>query len=171
MRILSAQRWFFQKKPIKTTKKNKKDHIKQIAISLGRYIFLIAFSYILLYPLFYMVSHSFRDQTDFLDPTIELVPKNYSINKILLAAEVMKFGTSFFNTLHIEIVSAIVQVVTCGIIAYGLARFDFRGKRLLMFVLILTILVPVHMVIIPNYLNFRFFDFLGVIGSVGKLIG
>lgn len=158
-------------RPKRKTGKNKKLIVKQIAVSLARYIFLIAFSYILLYPLFFMVSHSFRNPEDFLDPTIEWIPKNYSISPILLAAKVMKVGTALLNTLSIEIVSALIQVITCGIIAYGLARFNFPGKRLLMFILILTILVPIPLIIIPNYLNFRYFDFLGVLGFIGKLIG
>ena len=60
-----------------------------IFANLLRYAFLIAFSYILLYPIIYILTHSFRDPIDISDPTILWVPKNLSWTPVLEAVEAM----------------------------------------------------------------------------------
>lgn len=64
-----------------------------------------------------------------------------------------------------------IEIVTCSIAAYGMARFEFRGKKLLMFSMILTILVPEQLTAIPTLLNFRQLDFLGILRLIGMALG
>ena len=106
-----------------------------------RWIFLLAFSFILLYPLLYMISGSVKAIQDFSDPTVTWIPKNYSLDSLARAAEALKLWPSLKNTLVLEIVSALIEIVTCSIAAYGMARFEFRGKKLLMFSMILTTVI------------------------------
>jgi multiple sugar transport system permease protein len=51
-------------------------------------------------------------------------------------------------------------------VAYGFARFNFKFKEILFSCLLFTIIVPVQTMIIPLYVNFRFFDFFGI----GKIL-
>lgn len=134
-----------------------------IFANLLRYAFLISFSYILLYPIIYVITHSFRAQIDVVDPTILWVPKNLSWEPMKEAIEKMNLPTSLWSTLKLEIVSALISTATCGVAAYGMARFKFRGRGILNFVLLLTILVPVSIVIIPNYINFYDFNPFGLV--------
>ena len=136
-----------------------------------RWIFLLAFSFILLYPLLYMISGSVKAIQDFSDPTVTWIPKNYSLDSLARAAEALKLWPSLKNTLVLEIVSALIEIVTCSIAAYGMARFEFRGKKLLMFSMILTILVPEQLTTIPTLLNFRQLDFLGILRLIGMALG
>ncbi len=136
-----------------------------------RYAFLISFSYILLYPIIYLITHAFRDPVDITDPTILWVPKNLSWDPLVEAVERMDLPTSLFSTLKVELVSAIICTITCGVAAYGMARFKFKGRGVLNFILILTILVPASIVIIPNYLNFYDFNPLGIVGLIELISG
>ena len=149
----------------------KKGRASGILYSIARYIFLLAFSYILLYPLIFMITNAFKSSTDFYDPTIVWIPKNPVLSNFALAIKAMDFGNSFKDTLVYEIVAAVLEIISCGVAAYGLARFEFKGKKLLNGVMILTILVPVAMIIIPSYLNFRYLDFLGILNLAGKIMG
>lgn len=56
-------------------------------------------------------------------------------------------------------------------IAYGLARFDFKGKKFLNFVLLLTILVPVQMIIVPIMTNYSQLDVIGILGLLNRFTG
>ena len=136
-----------------------------------RWIFLLALSFILLYPLLYMISGSVKAISDFSDPTVTWIPKNYSLDSFARAAEALNLWPSLKNTLVLEIVSALIEIVTCSIAAYGMARFEFRGKKLLMFSMILTILVPEQLTAIPTLLNFRQLDFLGILRLIGMALG
>lgn len=151
--------------------KNNKFRVSKIVSDIARYIFLLAFSYILLYPLIFMISSSFQGARDFFDPTVEWIPKSPIITNFSLAFEAMDFFASFTNTLVYEILAAILEIVSCAVAAYGLARFNFRGKKLLNGMMLLTILVPVTMIIIPSYINYRYLDVFGILKLIGGLFG
>ncbi len=140
-------------------------------VNILRYAFLISFSYILLYPIIYLITHAFRSPVDITDPTILWIPKNLSWDPVLEAIDRMNMPTSIFSTLKLELVSALICTVTCGVAAYGMARFQFKGRGVLNFILILTILVPSAIVIIPNYTSFYHFDPLGLVSLFELIFG
>ena len=142
-----------------------------IVISIVRLIFLVAFSYILLYPFMYMISHAFRSPLNNFDPTVEWVPKAFSLEPFKVALECLEFKSSLWYTFLAEVVSTVISVISCGFAAYGMARFKFKGRGIMQFMLILSILLPASMIIIPNYINYRNFDILGILGLIGKIIG
>lgn len=142
-----------------------------IVAPIVRWVFILAISYILLYPLVYMISTAFRATADFFDPTVVWVPKNFSIINIKTAWKALDYSKGLLNTVLVELVSAMIEVAMCAITAYGLARFKFREKGVLTFILIVTILVPMQLTIIPLMTSMRYLDVFGVLGFVGKLIG
>lgn len=152
-----------------TRRKTVKGSLATVFTAIFRWIFLIAVSYILLYPLLYMVSVAVKDSTNFSDPTVVWIPKIYSFSSFKIAYEALDYGKTLLNTLKLEIVSAFIEIFACSLGAYGLARFDFKGKRLLTVILLITILVPTQMIIIPLMLNFRYFDVLGILGFLGRI--
>ena len=143
--------------------------IVSIFANLLRYVFLIAFSYILLYPIIYIITHSFRDPIDVTDPTILWVPRNLSWDPVVEAIGLLNLPTSLWSTLKLEVVSAVISTATCGVAAYGMARYQFRGRGVLQFILILTILVPASIVIIPNYMSFYDFNPFGIVHLIENI--
>ncbi len=139
--------------------------------SLLRYAFLVSFSFILLYPIIYVITHAFRAPIDINDPTILWIPKNLSLEPLKEAIERMNLPTSLWSTLKLEVVSAFLCTASCGVAAYGMARFNFKGRGVLNFILILTILVPASIVIIPNYVNFFDFNPLGIVSLIELIVG
>lgn len=144
---------------------------QRMLVRLGQYIFLITFSYLLLYPFLYILVNSFKGASDFYDPTVEWVPKSLVPDNLRAAFQGLEYGRAFLNSLIYSIGPALLQFCTCAVYAYGLSRFRFRGRRLLTAAMFLNILVPVTILIIPTYVNFRHIDFLGVLGLLSKLIG
>ena len=65
------------------------------------------------------------------------------------------FGTFFLNTLWIVLPKIIGTAISCTAVAYGFARFDFPGKKILFGSLIATLLLPNVVTRIPQYLLFR----------------
>lgn len=147
------------------------DIAKKIIVPIVRWVFLLSISYILLYPLFYMLTSAFRASEDFVDSTVVWVSKNYSIENFKIAWKALDYVKSFWNTFKVEIISAFIEIVMCSITAYGLARFEFKEKKFLTFVLIVTILIPTQMMMIPLMINMRYFDVLGILGLISKAVG
>jgi len=142
-----------------------------IFANLCRYIFLIAFGFVLLYPFLYIIINSLKSPLDFLDPSVQWAPKQFSFENFNMAIKALDFWRSLGNTLFYQIGASLVQFLACMVAAYGLARFEFKGKRILMGIMILSIIVPVMMTIVPNYINFSKIDFLGILGLVSRLVG
>lgn len=149
----------------------KKKVLTKVIASLVQYLFLITFSYILIYPFIYILSTSFKSSSDFYDPTVQWISKSMTLDNIKAAFMAMEYWKSLLNTIIVGIIPALIQFCTCAIYAYGLARFNFRGKKLLTGIMLINILVPVTMLIIPTYVNFQHMDFLGILGLVNKISG
>ncbi len=145
--------------------------VKKTIVNIIRYFFLISLSYIVLYQIAFMLSQAFKPEPQLYDPSVVWLPKTFTLNNIKLAWETLDYIKSFANTLLIPVGSGLVQVLTCSLCAYGLARFRFRGSKLLFALVLLTILVPPQMIIIPMYLNYYHLDFLGILGLLGRLLG
>ena len=122
-----------------------------------RFVILFGLSFIILYPLIYMVSCAFRERNDMSDPTVMWIPRHYTIDVIKETMRAMNFWETMKTTLLLNIGCALVQVVSCSVTGYGFARFDFKGKKLLFGIVIMMILVPMQVIALPLYTQFRFF--------------
>lgn len=148
-----------------------RNKIVEILVLLLRYLILLSISYVVLYPLFYMISTSFRGFSDFYDPSVLWVPKVFTTQWYVWAFNAIEYLDSLMNTIVFECVAAFLEIVSCSLIAYGLARFDFKGKNILLALLILIILVPDQLIIVPKIMNFANLDFLGIISFINKIFG
>ena len=142
-----------------------------VVYNLFRYIVLIVSSYLLLYPFIYMIVGSFKQVGDFLDPSVNWVPKHLTFENITVSLKVLEYGKSILRTLLYGMIPAALQFCTSALAAYGLSRFRFKGRTVLMALLFLNILVPTAMTIIPVYTSLYKFDVLGILKLLSKLTG
>lgn len=148
--------------------KKTRSRLNSILVSLLRAIFILTFCYVLLYPLIFLIVGMFKCPADFSDPTVTWVPKTITFLSIQRAIEALNFTTSLKNTFLYEIFAAFIEICSCAIAAYGLARFDFPYKKVLALFMFLTILMPVQMTLIPTLINYKSLDFLGILGLVNR---
>ena len=127
-----------------------------------RAVIVFGLCFIILYPLLFMVSAAFRPRADMSDPTIMWLPKHFTLSNIKDTMRAMDFWNTLGNTLFINIGCSLVQVVTCALTGYGFGRFNFKGKSILFGVVIMMILMPSQIILIPQYMFFRYFNPLGV---------
>lgn len=118
-----------------------------------------------------MVSTSLQSQYQALDPSVVWIPKLITDENYVKAMAALDFSKSLWRSVQVNVVSAIVEVATCAVTAYGFARFKFRFKGVLLALLILSIIVPQEIIAIPTYLQLRFADILGILGTIGKWVG
>lgn len=140
--------------------------------SVFRLVVLLSVGFIIIYPLFYMLVTSIQSRSAFLNSTRTWIPADLDIvNNYKVALDCLDYGKSILSTLKNEIVSAAIQIVSCAVAAYGFARFEFRGKKPMLAILFLTIVVPDMMLLIPRMVNYSHLDFLGFFGFINKLTG
>jgi len=128
-----------------------------------RYFLLIIIGFIYLYPLLYMISTSLMSLDDLLDVSINWIPSEFYIDNYVNAAKAMDFWKAFLDSIIIAGVPTLIQVASCAVIGYGFARFDFKGKRLMMLILIFSFILPKQVTMMPTY---QLYTKLGLIGSL-----
>ena len=138
--------------------------------AVGRQLFMLGISYVVLYPLLYMVSNAFKPVEQYYDPSVVWIPKSLTMENFKIVALVMDIGNVMKNTVIIELLPAVISAMVCMMIGYGLARFNFRGKRFVVACVILTIIVPQQTIASSLYSSFRYFDFLGILKFLHRFI-
>ncbi len=137
-----------------------------------RALLLIGMSYIIVFPLFTKISMSFMSPGDLWDATVRWIPRNWTLDNYRLAVELMKYPQALLNTFLLTSVVSLLQLMSCTLIGYGFARLKFPGSNILFGLVIFTFLVPPQVTMIPQYLNFRFFDIFGLLPGGGlNLVG
>ena len=127
-----------------------------------RGLLVFGLCFVIIYPLLYMITAAFRPRAEMNDPTIIWLSKSFTWQNVKDAARTMDFGNTLANTLFINIGCSIVQVITCAITGYGFGRFNFKGKNIFFGIVIMMILMPPQIILIPQYMFFRYFDPLGI---------
>ncbi len=139
-----------------------KKRTTSVVVNIVRYFFLLALSYVVLYQLFFMISYSIRPREDLYNPSVVWIPTGFTFEHFTNAFEQLDYLKTGLVSLWLLEVSAFIEVMTCAVVAYGFARFEFKEKNVLFFLVLVTIIVPVQLLIVPMYLNYSHFDILGI---------
>lgn len=140
---------------------------RNFAVGTVRAIFLVSMCFIILYPILYMASMSFRTVDDMFDPTVIWIPKNFVTTNFQKVFEMIDYFPRLFNSIKISLIATIINVIMCAFAGYGFARFNFKCKSLLFGCVLFSIIIPPSSISIPMYMGYKSFDFLGI----GTLIG
>lgn len=124
-------------------------------VAIARLLFLIIVGYIVLYPLLYMIVASIKDTDALLDVEHIWIPLTVSFKSFTDVFELLNIGNALKQTLVVQILSAFIEVFVCAFVAYGFARFKFKGKPVFTAFLILSLLVPVQMYSLSMAVNYR----------------
>lgn len=131
-----------------------------------RFVIIFGLSFVILYPILYMISTSVRPQSEMNDPSVMWIPKAIRFENFVEIWNAIEYPKTLWNTLVLNIIASILQVGTCALTGYGFARFKFKGKNLLFGIVILQIIVPTQIILIPQYMQFRYFDVFGIFNSM-----
>jgi multiple sugar transport system permease protein len=124
--------------------------------SVIKHVLLIAASLVMIYPLVWMLVSSFRP-TDviFRTPGLwlnDLILDNYTKGWNALANP---FGHYMINSAIVVIGAIIGNLFSCSLAAYAFARLRFRLKTLWFSIMLVTIMLPFHVVVVPQYIIFN----------------
>jgi oligogalacturonide transport system permease protein len=132
------------------------------AATLWRYTALLAVAVLMLYPLAWLVGATFKSNTEIFT-SVGLWPSRLDFGayaKGWKTSTEFTFATYFLNSFAIVVPRIIVTVISCVLVAYAFARFEFWGKKTLFAVMVGTMMLPLIILRLPQYLMFREFGWL-----------
>ena len=137
-----------------------------------RLVLLIGVSYVVLYPFFTKIAGSFMAPEDFVDVSVRLIPKNFTLDTYGAVLTELKYMEAFKNTFFLSFACGVMQTFVCCLIGYGLAKFRFRGNKIVFMLVILTMVIPHQTLQLSMFMHFRYFDVWNILsllsgGGVG----
>ena len=122
-----------------------------------RFVIIVGISFMILYPFLVKLIVSFMSTNDLTDKTVMYIPREGSTYFFERAILNINYWESLGNSALLSLITAVLQTIVSCVVGYGFARFKFKGRNLLFFIVILTLIIPPQTIMLPLYVRFRYF--------------
>ena len=123
---------------------------------------LIVVLVVILYPVVWMIGTSFKPAQEIIS-AVSPWPSHWTVQNYKagwIANPGVTFGTFFANSIIVSLGAVAGNLIACSLTAYAFARLRFRFRGLFFALMIVTILLPYHVLIVPQYAIFRSFGWV-----------
>lgn len=130
-------------------------HSKKVLNKTLYHLFVVLFGFVMVYPVLWMVSGSFKGNAEILRGTLALIPNELKLDNYATGWKGFggtTFGTFFKNSIFITIVATFGTVLSSSLVAYALSRIRFRGSKFWFTCMLITMMLPGQVIMIPQYL-------------------
>jgi multiple sugar transport system permease protein len=111
----------------------------------------------MLYPILWMISNSFKGQREIFN-SFSLIPKTFTLDNYIRGWKyngTISFGVFFRNSLLYTLISTFGAVLASALVAYGFARIQFWGSKVLYGIMFLTLMLPYQVIMVPQFIIFQ----------------
>lgn len=133
----------------------KNKQLKNVPSALFRYFILIGLSFLILYPIFVTVMISLMQTSDFTNSAVRYLSLSPTLENYKTAAIFLQYWQTLLRSLALNIPLCLLEIVSCMLVAYGFARFKFKGNGILFGCVIMTLLIPSSIYFTPFYLSLQ----------------
>lgn len=136
---------------------------RKIVQSFVYHFFVGIAAILMLYPIFWLFGSSFKAPDEIWTNQTALIPNQFYPDNYVngwAGFGGISFTTFYRNSFFYAIVGTLLNVSASCVVAFGFARVKFRGKKLWFGVMLLTLMLPIQVQIIPQYIVFRQFGWL-----------
>lgn len=136
---------------------------QSIIKKLPLYALLIFFTLLFLFPFFWTLTSAFKAEAELHAYPPVWIPSNFSLSNFIEAWTSQPFTQYFFNSMIVVVGTTIGQLISCSLVAYGFARFKFKGRDVLFIILLATMMIPWDVTMIPMYMEFNAFGWINTL--------
>ena len=123
------------------------------SIKIINYILLTLIAVIVLIPFFWMLSTALKSENEALYTPPLVLPSTPHFENFIKALTVAPFLKYFLNTLIVSVCVVLASTAITVLAAYAFARTEFRGKNVLFFIVLASVMIPQEMLIITNFMT------------------
>lgn len=137
---------------------------RTISLTLS-YVALALVTFLMIFPLIIVVIVSFTPNAVTQTWPPKIIPSAWTLDNYTSLFQRLPIGRELLNTIVFAGAVTIISVFFDSLAAYGLSRVDFKGRGILLAVLIATMMIPAMALLIPVY------KLLGSMGLVNSYLG
>ena len=115
------------------------------------YVLMSALSLTMIFPFLWMVSTSFKFDTQVFTVPVEWIPDPVNLSNYTQVWVEEPFLLYYKNTVVVAVFATAGQVIISAMAAYAFSSIEFRGKNILFSLYLATMMVPWHTIMIPQY--------------------
>jgi multiple sugar transport system permease protein len=118
---------------------------------------VIAFGFVMLYPLLWMIASSFKPADEVFSTVTSLIPMRPTLDNYVqgwAGFGGISFATFFRNSLVYSVGATALVVASSTLSAYGFGRLNFAGRRFWFGLMLVTLMLPIQVQIVPEYIVF-----------------
>jgi len=141
--------------PAVTARPRRKRKWRLKPATIASHLVVIVVVLVLILPLYWMLTTSFKSLQEALAVPPTLWPHEWDLGTIPRALSQAPFGQYVANTVIVAVTCAVFNVVIGSMTGYGLARGSFRGRKVVLALILLAAMVPGEATFIPNYVIIR----------------
>lgn len=131
------------------------------------HIFLLLGALIMLFPMVWMVFAMFKTEQEMFDYPPQLLPKRFTLEVLQYMWSQRNFSRMFINSTVVATTVTALTVATSAYIGFVFAKFNFKHRELLFYLVIATMMIPLPVLLIPH---FQIVSWLGWVNTYQGLI-
>lgn len=131
---------------------------KRMVKTLLYYALVLSIAALMMYPLLWLISSSFKPSADIFVNAHILIPKTVTAEHYISGWKGfgnITFATFFKNSFFICVVSTAAQVLSSAVVAYGFSRIPFTGSKIWFGIMISTLMLPAQVLLVPQYIIYN----------------
>jgi multiple sugar transport system permease protein len=141
--------------------------VLNIVFRLALYILLTAASILMAFPMFWMISTSFKTMAEANSPKLIWIPSHVVLDAYQKILADPTFISSYINSTFYAAFALVGTLVSIAAVAYAFSRVDWPGKTVIFALMLSTMMIPAQALIVPQYV---FFNEINWIGTFNPLI-
>lgn len=146
-------------KTIEAIKKTEK--VVKVFTTILTYIFILALALIVVFPFYWMIITSLKQNDEILQTTQTFFPSIVMWSNYAYVMDVFPFGTYMWNTIIVAFFSTLGTLLTTIFAAFAFARLRFKGRETVFMVFLMTMMIPGEMMVLSNYITVYSFGWVG----------
>ncbi len=119
------------------------------------FLMLFVVSFLMLMPVFFMISTSLKTNTEILRFPPTIIPQEITFNNYLLIFDQIELSTYYINSIIVSVFVVIGTILSSTLVGFGFARYRAPGKKIWFIILLSTLTIPYPAVMVPQFLVFR----------------
>jgi multiple sugar transport system permease protein len=116
------------------------------------YLILLIIGFMVIIPFVWMVSTSFKPNSEILSKSITFFPKNFTLKNYSRVFSRIPYWTNLFNSLFVSGITTVIAIFFSTMVGYGIAKFNSKYLDKIMGLFLIALMVPPFVIAIPLYL-------------------
>ena len=145
---------------------------KSVFSKISIHIILIAISLLSIFPFIWLISTSLKgiDENIFAYPP-NLIPQDFTLKNYAEVWDKVNFIGYFINSMVVAGLTVLLNLVLSSLAGYPLARMSFKGKKVVFFSILATIMIPFQAIMLPVYIITLKLHLIDSVNAVAGYLG